>query len=164
VDCQAVCGGSMSCCTRTCGSKCSQCLKLTQSSASAPAASGPVSRTHHKSHPCERLLYCQHRCGLDCSSDHKCNPKCGERCRQACLHHRCSKDCWEPCAPCMEPCQWNCAHLTCPVLCGSVRLHLSNPSVIRPDPIQICSRVPCDEPCRQKLSCDHPCPSGKLAC
>ena len=29
--------------------------------------------------------------------------------------------------------------------------------------LQICARLPCDEPCAELLECDHPCPSGEFA-
>ena len=28
--------------------------------------------------------------------------------------------------------------------------------------LQICARLPCDEPCPELLKCDHPCPSGEF--
>ena len=30
--------------------------------------------------------------------------------------------------------------------------------------LQICSRVPCDQPCPNTLQCGHACPSGRLRC
>ncbi|KAF8265012.1 hypothetical protein EI94DRAFT_1737067 [Lactarius quietus] len=81
-ECREVCRANTTCCGRTCKARCHDAL--------------PRGRTHHQSHPCERMLKCQHFCGLPCSSDHSCNPKCSE------------SDCWEPCPPCMEPCDWRC--------------------------------------------------------
>ncbi|KAH9934853.1 uncharacterized protein B0H18DRAFT_489837 [Fomitopsis serialis] len=141
VSCSKPCGGALSCCSKTCKSACSDCQKLALG-ASAVNPAAKIVRTQHKPHPCDRPLYCQHPCGLDCSQDHHCNSKCKQACRQECIHHKCPKSCSEPCAPCMEPCPWSCAHQSCPVACGS-----------------ICSRLPCDEPCRNQLSCGHPCPS-----
>ncbi|TBU41804.1 hypothetical protein BD309DRAFT_964525 [Dichomitus squalens] len=138
--CSEPCGGKLQCCSRTCKASCSDCRSLTVQR-TQPAV-GKMSRTYHIGHPCERLLYCQHQCGLDCAREHQCNTKCSQTCRQQCVHHKCAKPCSEPCAPCMEPCQWSCPHFTCPVLCGS-----------------ICSRLPCDEPCMNLLKCGHLCPS-----
>ncbi|OSD04967.1 hypothetical protein PYCCODRAFT_1475560 [Trametes coccinea BRFM310] len=138
VKCEAPCKGIMECCSKPCKSACGLCQALSPS----PPQGEKNPRSQHAFHPCERLLYCQHRCALPCSREHECNTKCKSSCRQECTHHRCPKPCYEPCAPCMEPCNWSCAHFSCPVLCGS-----------------ICSRLPCDEPCGKELSCGHPCPS-----
>ncbi|PIL26781.1 hypothetical protein GSI_11117 [Ganoderma sinense ZZ0214-1] len=146
VHCLEPCGGTLQCCSRTCKAHCSACQSQTAQHANgvvsgAPAARG-ISRTHHVGHPCERLLYCQHKCGRDCAKEHECNTECREACRQQCAHHRCKEPCFSPCAPCMKECEWACAHFKCPVLCGS-----------------ICSRLPCDEACTKSLKCGHPCPS-----
>ncbi|KAK0199718.1 hypothetical protein DFS33DRAFT_1398406 [Desarmillaria ectypa] len=140
--CLKACGGTLSCCEKTCKSLCGDCTEL-----NLPGAPGihrflKIKRILHKSHQCERLLFCQHKCGLDCSQDHECNTSCKQECRQRCSHHRCPKPCAQDCAPCAEPCDWICPHLSCPVLCGS-----------------ICARLPCDEPCRSILQCGHICPS-----
>ncbi|KAL1734067.1 hypothetical protein EV714DRAFT_203327 [Schizophyllum commune] len=138
VNCKAVCGLAMPCCSRNCSAQCFQCRQLT-----APQASTRIERTIHQSHPCERKLYCQHLCGLACAQDHECNDACQQACRMSCVHHECRKPCSEPCPPCMEQCPWSCAHQTCPVPCGS-----------------ICSRLPCDEPCTTiSDACGHRCPS-----
>lgn len=121
VSCSSICGGQLSCCSRSCRSKCCECQFATKAaSADAPAATGRLARSQHKTHPCERLLYCQHLCGRPCSQDHGCNTACDQKCRQACSHRSCPKHCSKPCAPCMEPCDWSCRHISCPVLCGSV--------------------------------------------
>ncbi|RPD60417.1 hypothetical protein L226DRAFT_469457 [Lentinus tigrinus ALCF2SS1-7] len=141
--CQEPCGGTLQCCTKMCKSSCGNCRSLTNQKSPDVASKGKVVRTQHGGHPCERLLYCEHKCGLQChSKDAECNTSCRERCRQQCTHHKCPKPCSEPCAPCMEPCPWMCAHASCPTLCGS-----------------ICSRLPCDEPCANVLECGHACPS-----
>ncbi|KAI1789230.1 hypothetical protein LXA43DRAFT_1155066 [Ganoderma leucocontextum] len=140
VHCFEPCGGTLQCCSRTCKAFCSACQSQTIQHGGAVA--GRVSRTHHVGHPCERLLYCQHKCGRDCAKEHQCNTECRQACRQQCPHHKCLEPCFKPCAPCMKECEWSCAHFTCPVLCGS-----------------ICSRLPCDEPCTKSLKCGHPCPS-----
>jgi hypothetical protein len=116
--CKEVCGGLTTCCSRKCTSRCHECQKVTKEK--APGGSRPLVRTHHRDHPCQRLLKCQHLCGLPCSSDHSCNPKCPQACRQRCIHRTCDKPCWEPCPPCVEPCGWLCPHHSCPVVCGSV--------------------------------------------
>ncbi|KXN82337.1 NFX1-type zinc finger-containing protein 1 [Leucoagaricus sp. SymC.cos] len=142
VRCLEPCGQPLQCCTKTCKSACSSCRSLTIHH-TASQTTGRIARSHHTAHPCERMLYCEHKCGLDCHpKDQNCNPSCQQTCRQQCVHHKCPKPCSEPCSPCMEPCTWSCAHLSCPVLCGS-----------------ICSRLPCDEPCEKTLKCRHPCPS-----
>ncbi|KAF8263570.1 hypothetical protein EI94DRAFT_1772886 [Lactarius quietus] len=117
--CKEICGGNTTCCGRTCKARCHECPKVTSENAAPDAGALPPGRTHHKSHPCERTLKCQHICGLRCSSDHSCDPKCSQSCRQRCAHQNCKKKCWEPCPPCMEPCEWRCPHHSCPLVCGS---------------------------------------------
>ena len=120
--CQEVCRGTLSCCSRTCKSKCGDCQSITlQNSKEKPV--GKVPRLGHRSHPCERPLYCQHLCGLPCSQNHECNTSCRGECRQRCSHTRCRRPCHVPCAPCMEPCMWKCEHASCPVSCGAVSTH-----------------------------------------
>lgn len=165
--CLEPCAQPLQCCTKTCKSTCSSCRSLTIDHTS-PRKTGRIVRSHHAAHPCERMRYCGHKCGLDCHpKGQNCNPLCRQTCRQRCVHHKCPKICSEPCSPCMEPCTWSCAHQSCPVLCGSVRetpvvlmLKPTNQSTIRGHG-QICSRLPCDEPCKKSLKCGHPCPSGK---
>lgn len=121
VSCMEQCSGTLPCCTKTCKATCSSCRSLTIQQTPVQTI-GKVARTHHTEHPCERLLYCEHKCGIQChSKDTDCNSSCRQPCRQQCEHHKCPKPCSEPCAPCMEPCSWLCAHMACPVLCGSVR-------------------------------------------
>lgn len=138
--CSEPCGGTLSCCTKTCKAGCSSCRSLTlEKSGIEPRTAGKVLRTHHKDHPCERLLYCEHECRSKCHpKDQDCNSSCKETCRQQCVHNKCKKPCSEPCAPCMEPCVWTCAHMTCPVLCGSVwvsasRIALASSPLASPD-------------------------------
>jgi hypothetical protein len=121
-DCKEVCRGIMTCCGRTCKSRCHDCQRVTLENTDPDAGMLYPGRTRHKGHPCERTLKCQHLCGLDCSSssDHSCNPKCSQSCRQQCGHQKCKKKCWEPCPLCMKPCEWRCSHHSCPVACGSV--------------------------------------------
>ena len=116
IECQALCGGTLDCCSKTCSSKCCFCVKLSRSGESIER----VVRGQHKKHPCERILFCQHLCGLDCSQDHQCNERCQNQCRQSCDHHNCKLVCSKPCPPCLEPCTWECEHHFCPVACGSV--------------------------------------------
>lgn len=120
IRCKEPCLGTLTCCTKACKAPCSDCQSLTFQY--TQQTSGIISRSQHVTHPCERLLYCEHKCRLDChTKDSPCNDSCSGTCRQQCAHHKCPKPCSEPCAPCMEPCTWSCAHLSCPVLCGSVR-------------------------------------------
>jgi hypothetical protein len=116
--CEEVCGGVTTCCSRRCASKCHECQKVTKEKMAGD--SRPSIRSHHRDHPCERLLKCQHSCGLTCSSNHSCSTSCGQTCRQRCSHRECDKLCREPCSPCMETCEWRCPHHSCPVACGSV--------------------------------------------
>ncbi|KAI9431022.1 hypothetical protein H4582DRAFT_1335637 [Lactarius indigo] len=152
-ECNKVCGSQTTCCGRTCKSRCHECQKVTRDNAAPDAGALSPVRTHHRSHPCERTLKCQHLCGLACSSDHLCNQTCSQSCRQRCCHQKCQKECWEPCPPCMKSCEWRCLHHSCPVVCGS-----------------ICSRLPCDKACKLRLECGHGCPSicgepcGKQTC
>ena len=119
VQCQAPCGGTLTCCTHACKSSCARCQSVTRQRNGQLLRR--IVRAHRVAHPCERMLYCEHQCGLDCHlKEEPCNASCKGKCRQECVHHKCPKACSEPCAPCMEPCPWICAHTTCPVLCGSV--------------------------------------------
>ncbi|KAK0470915.1 hypothetical protein IW261DRAFT_1586260 [Armillaria novae-zelandiae] len=142
--CLEACGGTMPCCGTSCHqSSFWDCTTLNL----RPAAPGveqilALAVKRHKSHKCERLLFCQYKCGLDCSQDHECNNSCAQACRQHCSHHGYPKRCAESCAPCAELCDWICPHLFCPLLCGS-----------------ICACLPCDEPCRTILQCSHIFPS-----
>ena len=86
---------------------------------------------------CGRTLVCSHECKFPCTP--KC-PPCMEECTNYCVHSKCQRKCYEPCIPCREPCAWRCDHLKCSRQCG-----------------QLCDRPPCDEPCKKKLKCGHPC-------
>ncbi|KXN84450.1 NFX1-type zinc finger-containing protein 1, partial [Leucoagaricus sp. SymC.cos] len=142
IECSQPCAQPLQCCTKACKSPCSSC-RLVTIQHTASQTTGIILRSHHATHPCERTLYCEHKCGLDCHpKDQNCNLSCRQTCRRQCVHHECQRPCSEPCSPCMEPCTWACIHMRCPVLCGS-----------------ICSRLPCDEPCGKILECGHPCPS-----
>ncbi|KAI0765957.1 hypothetical protein BD413DRAFT_606098 [Trametes elegans] len=101
VKCRERCAGALQCCSKPCKALCSDCQKLNRDRTEAVTSTRMVARSRHVSHPCERALYCQHKCGLPCSQEHNCNTN-------------------EPCAPCMEACTWSCAHHSCPVLCGSI--------------------------------------------
>ena len=159
--CTEPCRGVLSCCSRTCKAVCSECQKVTIERTESTVPTGKITRTSHRTHPCERMLYCQHKCGLACSQDHECNTACSEKCRQQCSHNRCTQPCHVACAPCMEPCMWQCEHAACPVLCGSVwSVSSFKGGISRLRSWQICSRLPCDEPCKKILECGHPCPSG----
>ena len=117
--CEEVCGGMTTCCSRPCMSRCHECQTVTKERAAARSL--PLVRSHHREHACQRLLKCQHLCGLLCSPDHSCNPKCPQACRQRCSHRECKKQCSKPCPPCTGPCEWRCYHHWCPLMCGSVR-------------------------------------------
>ena len=86
---------------------------------------------------CDRQLVCGHMCDFPCTPT--C-PPCMKKCNNYCVHSRCQKKCYEPCVPCTEPCKWNCRHFRCSQRCG-----------------EICDRPPCNEPCKRKLKCGHPC-------
>jgi hypothetical protein len=120
--CKETCGGESQCCSRTCNAQCNVCQKITKEKMAIGSQPSQrlVRRIYHQDHACERLLKCQHLCGLPCHGNRSCNPKCPEPCRQRCGHRKCEKPCWEPCPPCMEPCEWRCPHQSCPVVCGSV--------------------------------------------
>jgi hypothetical protein len=118
--CGEACGALTGCCSGQCTARCHECQKATQEKAVAPAGSLSLVRVHHGGHACQRLLKCQHLCGLPCSSDHSCNQECSELCRKRCAHRECEEPCWKPCPPCMEPCEWRCPHESCPVVCGWV--------------------------------------------
>ncbi|KAH6914275.1 hypothetical protein BKA70DRAFT_1558250 [Coprinopsis sp. MPI-PUGE-AT-0042] len=141
VVCDKPCSGIMTCCGRTCNSRCSECQALNRLP-NDEAPTQPIERKTHISHPCERQLYCAHRCGGTCSIDHECTRFCKKECRQQCAHSTCKQNCSSLCSPCQKPCEWKCSHHQCPVPCGSV-----------------CVRVPCDKRCETTLDCGHQCPS-----
>ncbi|PCH43420.1 nucleoside triphosphate hydrolase protein [Wolfiporia cocos MD-104 SS10] len=141
--CTEVCSGILSCCGRSCKAQCHECQRMNRTATvEEQETPGPTPRLQHKTHPCEKMLYCGHLCGKACSQDHECTNICKESCRQVCNHARCRNYCSTPCAPCQEPCSWKCPHYSCPVPCGS-----------------ICARLPCDKRCDKNLSCGHRCPS-----
>lgn len=114
--CMALCAKALDCCSKLCKARCSDCQLLSKDSQATS-----VKRTVHKPHPCERTLYCQHQCKLDCHPKEKgCNSNCQELCQHQCTHRRCKDPCSTPCTPCMEQCTWQCQHFACPVSCGSV--------------------------------------------
>lgn len=100
--CNAICDGIMSCCGRTCGSRCHECQMVNI----VPIGTGRVRRSMHHNHPCGKTLYCEHPCRSMCSQEHECTKMCQEPCRQVCLHARCNQVCSIACAPCQEPCSW----------------------------------------------------------
>jgi len=117
--CNELCDQPMGCCSKKCKGQCGGCQKLNLDINKVRL--GQIKRTKHPNHPCERVLYCQHLCGLSChSKDQGCNSECKESCRQCCIHHKCQMPCSVTCAPCLEACPWKCAHHECPVACGSV--------------------------------------------
>ena len=86
---------------------------------------------------CTRPLVCSHICKQPCSED--C-PPCKELCNNECEHSKCKESCGEVCTPCNERCSWQCQHKKCTMLCS-----------------EICDRDPCNEPCPELLTCNHPC-------
>ena len=86
---------------------------------------------------CGRILVCGHVCSVKCSQT--C-PPCKKQCPVSCSHGKCGHICGKPCISCAEPCEWSCEHYRCTKRCG-----------------EICDRPPCNEPCKKKLSCGHPC-------
>ncbi|XP_073534653.1 NFX1-type zinc finger-containing protein 1-like isoform X2 [Phyllobates terribilis] len=91
-------------------------------------------------------LTCGNACGIPLYCSHKCEEKCNftcfcnRSCENSCFHGKCFQKCSEPCAPCTKPCGWKCKHKMCSKLCW-----------------EPCDREACDEPCRKKLKCGHPC-------
>ncbi|KAL3693267.1 hypothetical protein R1sor_006918 [Riccia sorocarpa] len=75
-------------------------------------------------------------CSRPCEAQLDCGHVCPRRC------HPGSHDeviCPKPCMR-REPCSWRCEHHQCELLCH-----------------EICTRPRCDAPCKQVLSCGHPC-------
>lgn len=123
VTCTELCDQPMDCCSKRCKGRCGRCQVL--SSDVKDVTSGFILRAKHAEHPCERTLYCQHRCGGSCHPrDQVCNTECKQRCRLGCIHKICPELCSVPCDPCSEACPWKCVHHECPVACGSVCLFL----------------------------------------
>ncbi|XP_073443904.1 NFX1-type zinc finger-containing protein 1-like isoform X1 [Dendrobates tinctorius] len=91
-------------------------------------------------------LTCGNACGIPLYCSHKCEEKCNTRCfcnrscENSCFHGKCLQKCSEPCTPCTQPCGWWCKHKMCTKLCW-----------------ELCDREACDEPCKKKLKCGHPC-------
>ena len=124
-DCRALCNVMSICCNKPCAGRCGQCQVLT---ASASVRRSP--RTVHQSHPCRKLLHCQHSCVSDCKVEHDCSDvSCGLPCQQRCTHRSCNKKCSELCTPCVEPCEWQCSHHACPVACGAVSSSSLRPKI-----------------------------------
>ncbi|KAJ7496030.1 hypothetical protein B0H11DRAFT_2171669 [Mycena galericulata] len=134
--CTGICSGTMSCCGRSCNSRCHECQSINT------PVEGRIDRTEHAQHLCQKPLFCAHPCSKPCSRDHECAKACRQNCRQECSHSRCNAYCSTPCSPCMKDCTWVCPHEKCPLPCGSV-----------------CARLPCDRPCPHVLRCGHQCPS-----
>ena len=85
---------------------------------------------------CNRILVCGHACTALCN---QC-PPCTRLCENRCVHSKCKQPCGELCQPCMEPCTWRCEHYKCNNLCS-----------------EPCDRPRCNEPCKKRLDCGHPC-------
>ncbi|KAJ6625897.1 P-loop containing nucleoside triphosphate hydrolase protein [Mycena sp. CBHHK59/15] len=151
--CTSVCGGIMTCCGRTCSSRCHLCqgvnqrpeaeqrIEAEQEPEAEPRAE-KIARIQHVPHTCQKPLFCAHPCSKPCSKDHECATTCHAECRQQCSHSRCKSNCSTPCSPCQKECTWTCLHHQCPLPCGSV-----------------CARLPCDKRCTNTLLCGHRCPS-----
>ena len=120
VTCTEPCNQVMNCCSsKKCKGRCGDCQ--VQSSKAGEVPSGLIPRVLHADHPCERVLYCQHRCGRPCHpEDQGCNSKCKQSCCQRCIHQACPEPCSVACTPCLETCSWKCDHHECPVACGLV--------------------------------------------
>ena len=58
--CRKKCSGTMLRCSRTCGAQCHQCQTLNPPAEDQLAA--VIFRSKHMEHPCERTLFCEHRC------------------------------------------------------------------------------------------------------
>ncbi|KAJ8042122.1 NFX1-type zinc finger-containing protein 1 [Holothuria leucospilota] len=86
---------------------------------------------------CKRILICGHTCESKCSMS--C-PPCRKVCENRCLHNKCERTCGERCAPCKEDCKWKCKHFKCSEKCGND-----------------CNREQCNDRCRLRLKCKHPC-------
>jgi hypothetical protein len=86
---------------------------------------------------CGRMLVCGHQCDFPCTPT--C-PPCMKKCNNYCVHSKCQLNCYEPCVPCRQNCKWKCEHFKCTRPCG-----------------EMCDRPPCNESCKKKLKCGHPC-------
>lgn len=86
---------------------------------------------------CSRILICDHECTGFCRET--CKP-CLKKCSFKCKHSVCKKRCGDQCTICKEPCNRKCKHQRCTKMCG-----------------EICNVMPCEEPCKKKLRCGHPC-------
>ncbi|CAK9783071.1 unnamed protein product [Cutaneotrichosporon oleaginosum] len=159
IQCHARCDMPMACCSKTCVSPCHSCLGLTKTAINQTKGARPriepfteesaptntvIERTHHVKHNCGALVPgCGHPCGYFCGSKHThSTATCIAPCHRACEHGECPSPCHEACSPCAERCTWACEHKKCAMPCGMP-----------------CDRLPCDEPCRETLSCGHRCSS-----
>ncbi|XP_067659744.1 NFX1-type zinc finger-containing protein 1-like [Haliotis asinina] len=131
--------GDVLCARKTlaqCEAKCPELLKC------GHKCEGDCTRCHEgRLHiPCRKMckgtLICEHTCVSGCS---QCNP-CRKACENRCQHATCTKYCGEPCDPCSQQCTWECEHYRCTLSCS-----------------EPCDRPPCNEPCKEKLPCKHPC-------
>jgi hypothetical protein len=100
-ECTARCGLEMKCCSKSCNAPCHACQVKNN-----PQSGEKTTRMEHRTHACESLLHCGHRCQDHCSEAHTHTVKCMNACRQNCAHAQCHRPCSTLCAPCQEPCSW----------------------------------------------------------
>ena len=87
---------------------------------------------------CNKTLPCGHKCSFPCS---EICPPCTRACDWICSHGmKCKNKCSVECQKCAEDCAIKCAHIKCTSLC-----------------YETCQNFKCDEPCKKRLECGHPC-------
>jgi hypothetical protein len=134
--CAEPCQGERQQCGHRCKQRCGSCFLARLSTEGATQHRGACGQ------PCDRDLFCNHRCTGLCHGARDCSP-CEQKCTTRCSHSACSASCRDPCALCVEPCSWGCEHIEkCDLPCGLP-----------------CERPPCDEFCQKVLPCGHLCPS-----
>ncbi|KAL7565937.1 hypothetical protein ACA910_008397 [Epithemia clementina (nom. ined.)] len=134
----------------TCGNarsdepKCPElCMQMLSCDHPCQKRCGSCGSGHDCKKPCERTLFCGHRCLTKCHVPDRCPPCPNGQCGNRCAHSSCPKSCKEVCASCVEPCDWECKHRgKCMLVCGAP-----------------CNRLPCNERCHKTLACGHRCPS-----
>ena len=149
--CRENCGFALNC-GHECRTSCMECVHGNYPNKKTLLEPCKV-KTPHK-------LKCKHDCVGTCGHSQKECPPCNKRCQNSCVHSKCTRKCNEVCAICVSKCIWKCDcnknnTIRCSSYCGFP-----------------CTKLPCNNRCQKKMSCNHPCtsvcgekcPDPKYAC
>ncbi|CEG78950.1 hypothetical protein RMATCC62417_13481 [Rhizopus microsporus] len=124
-----------------CGEVCNKLYECGLHSCQEMCGSNHSHARMHCPGACLKELICGHRCAKGCSSSNDHTQRCLERCNYVCLHgYKCSRPCFSECIMCVNPCPYQCEHYKCTKRC-----------------YEPCDRPACNEPCKKRLDCSHPC-------